>query len=83
MGKLNEVKIQILLLEAQKKGIESEMNALSEIRCPVCSDTQFPGRIAHNLGPDDEGKDSMIFETCKECDGSGYLAGVKLQRSYY
>lgn len=63
------IKLQILLLESQKMGIEAQLQALEGIRCSYCKDglTDIT---------EDRGCGVLNYrENCIHCDGSGYASG--------
>ena len=61
-----QLKVQYMVLEAQRRGIEEQMKVLAEINCGQCGGT---GQIMTNT----EGSTTVgvSSSTCKICEGIG------------
>lgn len=66
----DQIRLQVLMLEAQLKGIESHIKELKSIRCPVCEGTgslqieSLEGTAVH-----------YEYPTCQDCSGTGHACG--------
>ena len=67
------IKIRVLMLEAQKAGIEIEINKLREIKCPLC-EGEGEIRIGMAEGTAAPGL-SWQFMPCKACERTGRACG--------
>ena len=70
---LDAMKFRILMLEAQKTGIEAEIKALRETKCPVCQ-----GRRDITIdepAPRTAAATTTRVEPCTACNQTGYALG--------
>ena len=75
---ISTIRFRVIILEAQKKGLEAELKALREIRCPVCYGKEGSGglgNIAIRIPNESTGGEDIRWEMCQECNGSGYACG--------
>jgi multimeric flavodoxin WrbA len=67
-----DLRFRIIMLEAQKAGIEAELIKLRETPCQVCKGQR---RIVKTEEDPRDHKILTIFLDCEACNGSGYAAG--------
>ncbi len=69
----SQIKMQVLFLEAQKAGVEAQLQKLKEIPCGECEGT---GRLeTKELDPDSSVVVSTRFSDCKACENTGNACG--------
>lgn len=73
---VSQIKLQVLMLEAQKTGIEAQLRALKETRCPECLSSYQPGQIEIKEEHDTAGV-STRYEPCAACNGTGFALGER------
>ena len=69
---MNDIQLKILELEAQKTGIEAEIEALREIPCPECDGRGHLLVIEAGLVAE-EGEEWATKE-CAACNGTGFVS---------
>lgn len=66
-----DIRFRIIMLDAQKEGIEAELRKLREIPCPICQFSSRRGTI-EKKGPE-EG--TVHYDKCEACNGTGFASG--------
>ena len=68
----SQIKLQVWILEAQVAGLETQLRALKEIKCPN-PECEW-GRIRVYENP--ENTNYWRNEDCNVCEGTGFAAGT-------
>lgn len=78
----SDIKLKVIMLEAQKTGLEAELKALREIRCPICFGKEgggIPGTIEIRTPNESTGGEDFRWDMCQACNGTSYAAGERLR----
>ncbi len=68
------IKLRIMMLEAQKAGIDGELKALKEAKCPACNGSR--SLYFDEPNPEIAGSINTRYEPCQACNETGYALGA-------
>lgn len=67
---IEEIKLQYMVLEAQRAGIEKQMEVMAQIKCGKCTGGQIMTNIEGNTTA------GVSSSMCKICEGTGRAIGI-------